>query len=33
MTRENNPGFQPVSAQDLIEEARKARELDEQQEA
>jgi hypothetical protein len=26
MTKENDPGFKPVSAQDLIEEARKARE-------
>jgi hypothetical protein len=33
MTKENDPGFKPVSAQDLIEEARKARELDERQEA
>jgi hypothetical protein len=26
MTKENDPGFKPVSAQDLIEEARKVRE-------
>lgn len=30
MTKENDPGF---TAQDLIEEARKARELNERQEA
>jgi hypothetical protein len=33
MVKENDPSFKPVSAQDLIEEARQARELDERQEA